>query len=159
MDASHGPKRRGKIKNFAQLRPGNGTMAGAGGIDESFRAVRLGVRLLASSPHCGAIELIARRHFVARIASRLEVDAGEAEWGSVGIILRQIRDTTTSCATLSVEVGTARLSTCTSYTDIHTTCISFIQGEMEILPALVIVSASKGITTCNLPLGSMASGR
>lgn len=62
MDASHGPKRSGKIKKFAQLRPDQASQAKEqwrelGGIDESFRAVRLGVRLLASSPLCGAIEV------------------------------------------------------------------------------------------------------
>lgn len=109
--------------------------------------------------------VIARRHFVARIASRLEVDAGEAEWGSVGIILapdKRYHNLMCYYSVLSVEVLRVSLHVHTSILYIHTTCILIFYRKARWkyyqLPALVIVSASIWITTtCNLHLGSMVS--
>lgn len=111
--------------------------------------------------------VIARRHFVARIASRLEVDAGEAEWGSVGIILapdKRYRNFMCYYSVLSVEVLRVSLHVHTSILYIHTAYIPRLifyrkaRWNYYQLPALVMVSASIWITTtCNLHLGSMVS--
>lgn len=109
--------------------------------------------------------VIARRHFVARIASRLEVDAGEAEWGSVGIILapdKRYHNLMCYYSVLSVEVLRVSLHVHTSILYIHTTCILILYRKARWkyyqLPALVIASASIWTTTtCNLHLGSMVS--
>lgn len=85
--------------------------------------------------------------FVARIASRLEVDAGEAEWGSVGIILapdKRYHNLMCYDSVLSVEVLRVSLHVHTSILYIHTTCILiFTQGEMQILLNCLLSSLSQ----------------
>lgn len=131
-DASHGPKRRGKIKNFAQLRPGQATEQWrelgelTSRFERSGRACDYWRLLLFVAPSRCFVFVIARRHFVARIASRLEVDAGEAEWESVGIILapdKRYHNLMCYYSVLSVEVLRVSLHVHTSILYIHTTCI------------------------------------